>query len=33
MEAERIIYDSFNSNMELDTVAYNTYIKSMLEAG
>ncbi|KAJ4731675.1 Pentatricopeptide repeat-containing protein [Rhynchospora pubera] len=32
-EAETIIYGSFRDCVELDTVAYNTCIKSMLEAG
>lgn len=32
-EAESIIYGSFCDCVELDTVAYNTCIKSMLEAG
>jgi hypothetical protein len=32
-EAESIIYGSFRDCVELDTVAYNTCIKSMLEAG
>jgi len=32
-EAECIIDDSFHGNVELDTVAYNTYIKSMLDSG
>lgn len=32
-EAENIIHNSFQGDVELDTVAYNTYIKAMLEAG
>lgn len=32
-EAESIINGSFCDRVELDTVAYNTCIKSMLEAG
>lgn len=28
-----MIDDSFHGNVELDTVAYNTFIKSMLDAG
>lgn len=32
-EAECIIDDSFHGNMVLDTVAYNTYIKAMLDSG
>jgi len=32
-DAECIIQDSFQSEVALDTVAYNTYIKSMLESG
>lgn len=32
-EAENIIHCCFNGEVELDTVAYNTFIKSMLESG
>ncbi|XP_042378129.1 pentatricopeptide repeat-containing protein At5g27270-like [Zingiber officinale] len=32
-EAERIIEYNFTRDVELDTVAYNTFIKAMLEAG
>ncbi|KAL6972238.1 hypothetical protein U1Q18_031926 [Sarracenia purpurea var. burkii] len=32
-EAEDVIHSSFRDNMDLDTVAYNTFIKAMLEAG
>lgn len=32
-EAEDIIIESFKRSFELDTVAYNTFIKAMLEAG
>ncbi|WVZ24615.1 hypothetical protein V8G54_003159 [Vigna mungo] len=33
LEAENFIYSSLKDNLELDTVAYNTFIKAMLEAG
>ncbi|KAK8939147.1 Pentatricopeptide repeat-containing protein [Platanthera zijinensis] len=32
-KAELLIYDSFSTNADLDTVAYNTYIKAMLDSG
>jgi hypothetical protein len=32
-EAENIIYGCFACEVELDTVVYNTFIKSMLESG
>lgn len=32
-EAENIIHKSFEGSLELDTVAYNTFIKAMLVAG
>lgn len=32
-EAEDIIHNSLRANLELDTVAYNTFIKALLEAG
>lgn len=32
-EAEFIIRKSLEGSFELDTVAYNTFIKAMLEAG
>lgn len=32
-EAEAIIHNSLRANLELDTVAYNTFIKAMLQAG
>lgn len=32
-EAEKIISRILEENLDLDTVAYNTFIKSMLEAG
>jgi len=32
-EAENFIHSSLKDNLELDTVAYNTFIKAMLEAG
>jgi hypothetical protein len=32
-EAENIISRSLEENLKLDTVAYNTFIKSMLKAG
>ncbi|KAL7145979.1 hypothetical protein ABFS83_06G010300 [Erythranthe nasuta] len=32
-EAAEVIHNSFSENLELDTVAYNTCIKAMLEAG
>lgn len=32
-EAENIVQRSLEENLELDTVAYNTFIKAMLEAG
>ncbi|THG09889.1 pentatricopeptide repeat-containing protein At5g27270 isoform X2 [Camellia sinensis] len=31
-EAENVIHGSFRDNLELDTVAYNTFIKAMLKA-
>ncbi|XP_020581510.1 pentatricopeptide repeat-containing protein At5g27270 isoform X2 [Phalaenopsis equestris] len=31
--AERLIYGSFDTDTVLDTVAYNTYIKAMLDSG
>lgn len=31
--AEDVIHNSFRDHLELDTVAYNTFIKAMLEAG
>jgi hypothetical protein len=32
-EAENIIHESLEGSSKLDTVAYNTFIKAMLEAG
>ena len=32
-EAEDVINRSFRDNVVLDTIAYNTFIKAMLEAG
>lgn len=32
-EAENIIYRCLHDEAELDTVVYNTFIKSMLESG
>ncbi len=32
-EAENIIRESLEGSSELDTVAYNTFIKAMLESG
>lgn len=32
-EEEEVVHNSFNENLELDTVAYNTCINAMLEAG
>lgn len=32
-EAEDVIHNCFRAGLELDTVAYNTFIKAMLEAG
>lgn len=32
-EAENIVRKSLKGSLELDTVAYNTFIKAMLEAG
>jgi pentatricopeptide repeat protein len=32
-EAENVIHDCFSGEVELDTVVYNTFIKSMLESG
>lgn len=31
--AENVIRDCIDNKMELDTVAYNTFIKAMLDAG
>lgn len=32
-EAEKVIHKSLEDGLELDTVAYNTFIKAMLHAG
>ena len=32
-EAEDVVHNSLRSDLGLDTVAYNTFIKAMLEAG
>lgn len=32
-EVEDLVKRSLRDNMELDTIAYNTFIKAMLEAG
>lgn len=32
-EAENVIRDNLINNLELDTVAYNSFIKAMLDAG
>lgn len=32
-EAENVIRNTLEHHVELDTVAYNTFIKAMLEAG
>lgn len=32
-DAENVIRDNLINNLELDTVAYNSFIKAMLDAG